>query len=76
MSVEINEIDKNLTRLIKPDFEASKETFRICDKCGSDMIFPRKTVEYVGKTKAEGGRFLYINIGLCGTCWGELPEEL
>lgn len=58
----------------KKDFKKWEQHYKICDACAF-VWKDRKFVEYIALQKSEGGRFDFINLGLCELHYKELPDE-
>ena len=61
--------------LKKSDFVKREAHYKVCDACAVVTWQYRNRVDYVSLNKQEGGRFDYVNLGLCERHYQELANE-
>ena len=61
--------------LKKADFVKREAHYKVCDACAVVSWQYRNRVEYQALTKSEGGRFDFVNLGLCERHYQELADD-
>ena len=71
-----------LKLLCKSDFVKRKQHYKVCDQCAKDFLdaqtesCTRNRVDWDARQSREGGRFMFINLGLCEAHYDGLPDEI